>query len=174
MRTINENNEHLLLEEFFEIFEKKGDKILSPRFKPKNQSHRIFKDYPVGKRLRYDRRLIYDAIKYGMILKMDYETDDAYTTRTIQPMVLGRNKNGEALLRAFHLKGDSDSMGNADKVWRLFKPSRINRIKFTGKFFRTTPDNYKSDDSAMKGGILASADLDEIERNQQEVINSEK
>ena len=109
-----------------------------------------------------------------MILKMDYETDDAYTTRTIQPMVLGRNKKGEPLLRAFHLKGDSDSLGDADKVWRLFKPSRINRIKFTGKFFRTTPDNYVSKDSAMKGGILAAADLEEIEINQQRVIDSGK
>ena len=162
------NEEWLMLNEAFEIFETiEGDSILVPRFKPKSKDHRIFKDWPVGKNFGFDLRLLYDAIQWGMILEMVYDKDGTKTTRTIQPMVLGRNKDGDLLLRAFHLKGDSKSLGsNTKKVWRLFKPENIDELSFTGSFFRTAEDNYVANDSAMKGGIITAADIDSIRNNQ--------
>lgn len=160
------------LYEAFEIFEtREGDQILVPRFKPKKQTHRIFKDWPVDKKFEYKQALMYDAIQWGMILDIVYEKDGVETKRTIQPMVLGRNKDGGELLRAFHLSGDSQSLGkNTKKVWRLFKPDRIIEIKFSGRFFRTAEKNYKANDSAMKGGIIAAADINQIRANQENLV----
>ena len=173
MKSLNEFREESLLLETFEVFEtKEGDKILVPRFKPKKTTHRVFKDWPVGRDFGYDTRLLYDAIQWGMILEMTYEKDGKETTRTIQPMVLGRNKDGDELLRAFHLSGDSRSLGeNTKKVWRLFSPTNIKELSFTGSFFRTAKSNYKPNDSAMKGGIIVAADMDLIRKNQENLLN---
>ena len=162
-----------LLAEAFQLFEtKEGDTIIVPRFKPKKTTHRVFKDWPVGKNFGYDTRLLYDAIQWGMILEMVYEKDGKETKRTIQPMVLGRNKDGGELLRAFHLSGDSKSLGkNTTKVWRLFSPVNIKELSFTGRFFRTAESNYKANDSAMKGRIITAADIDMIRKNQENLMN---
>lgn len=172
MKRLYEFYEHVLTKAFTVHESNDGDTILVPRFKPSKTTHRVFKDWPVGKDFGYDQRLLYDAIQWGMILEIVYVKDDITTTRTIQPMVLGRNKDNDVLLRAFHLRGDSKSLGkNTKKVWRLFKHSNIKEMRFLGSFFRTTEDNYKANDSIMKGGIIISADIDQIKTNQENLLN---
>jgi len=172
MKSLKEYKEYLLLEAF-EVYEtNEGDKILVPRFKPKNTNHRVFKDWPVGKNFGYNQQILYDAIQWGMILEMTYEKDGVKTKRTIQPMVLGKNADDENLLRAFHLKGNSKSLGkNTKKVWRLFKTANIEELSFTGSFFRTAESNYNESDSAMKGGIITAADIKDIRDNQEKLVN---
>ena len=171
MKSLLEYNEWILLLESYEVFENAdGDRILVPRFKPKNTDHPIFKQYPVGQDFGYDIRLIYSAIEWGMILKIVYDNKGKKTERIIQPMVLGRNSKSDDLLRAFHLSGDSLSLGkDTNKVWRLFTPENIIEMSFTGSFFRTAEKNYKAEDSAMKGGILAAANFNEIRDKQKEL-----
>ena len=176
MKSLNEYKVSSIPLEAFQMYEtSEGDTISVPRFKPKKTTHRLFKDWTVGKDFGYDQRLIFDAIKWGMILEIVYEKDEVETKRTIQPMVLGRNKDTEELIRAFHLKGNSKSLGKSTtKVWRLFKPNNIKEMRFTGSFFRTTEDNYNPNDTAMKGGIIVSANIDQILATQTKLINEIK
>jgi len=92
--------------------------------------------------------------------------------RVIYPLVLGRSSKGKILLRAYHLTGWSVSKNTTiNKDWRLFRGDRMLSITFTGSFYRLAPEGYQPNDKAMRGGIIAKADFDEIRRNQEKLVN---
>ncbi len=133
----------------------------------------------VNKPMKPTEKLIITAIKYGMIFNVVYKgAKDSQTRgheRILEFMVLGRSSAGKLLIRAYHLKGFSlSNNGNIEKIWRLFRLDRVLSITFTGRFYRLAPDKYQSHDKIMIGGIIASADFNEIRKNQQELLKTKE
>lgn len=160
--------------------EANGDEVtgtMVPRFRLKNTD--IFDDFPSNTDLQFNANLIQLAISYGMILTIDYKGEDDTSpgghTRTIYPMVFGYGKDNQPLLRAFHLNGWSVSQGGQlDKTWRMFRCDRIEKMVFTGAFYRMPPDGYNPDGDKGIRRIMKQADFDEIRRNQTKLLNTQQ
>lgn len=155
------------------------DTTFVPIFRMKQQYHAIFRKYPVNKQLRYSDEFIRTAIKFGMILMIQYrgDKDDLLQghSRVIYPMVLGRSSKFKTLLRGYHLKGWSVTYSKEiDKVWRMFRADRILSVSFTGSFFRLPPKGYNMNDRGMKKGIIQAADFNVIKRNQNILLQSKQ
>lgn len=148
-----------------------------PRFNVKDKTHDVFIKFPINKELKYDRDLLVYAMQYGMILKIQYRGEDDNDVvgkkRIIYPMCLGTSAKGKPLLRAYHLKGWSlSNNGLIEKIWRMFRTDRILSMAFTGSFFRLAPEGYNALDKGMTGGITKSVDINEIQKKQQQLINT--
>lgn len=155
----------------------KEEKDFIPRFTLKDIE--IFNDLPVNEPIRYSNDIMIKALRYGLIMLMNYkgakDKNFAGHERVIYPLVLGRSSRGKQLLRGYHLNGWSVSVNNnVDKVWRLFRTDRILSMTFTGSFFRLAPEGYQPNDKAMRGGIIAKADFDEIRRNQNKLVDEQQ
>ena len=171
------------MQEGFTISDK-DDINYIPRFRVNESNNQQIKDivpgFPVNKRMKYDRAKMITAIKNGMVILILYAGDkDKWKggrERSIQPMVLGINKNTKnELVRGWHTEGYSVSQGKeTKKVWRLFKTSNIKAMIFTGHFFRLPPKGYKMNDRVMTEKTLARADFNTIRRNQDSLIKSGK
>lgn len=166
----------------FEAVENKDDEIAHKfisRFRPKPREEDMFKNIPINEPLKPSIQLLTTAINNGMIFLINYKgaKDDVAVghERVIYPMVLGKSSKGDLLLRAFHLKGWSVSNNDdSEKIWRLFRFSRILSMTFTGSFFRMAPNGYQMDDKGMRGGILARADFGAIRRNQNALLKKQQ
>jgi hypothetical protein len=153
------------------------DNAFVPRFSLKKND--IFTDIPVNQPLKPTKELIIKAIKYGMIFLIDYkgEKDKHFSghERVIYPLVLGKSSKQKILLRGYHLNGWSVSNNkHIKKVWRMFRFDRILSLTFTGSFYRLPPDGYKMNDKGMVGGMIASADFNQIRKSQQSLIEKDK
>lgn len=152
------------------------DKSFVPRFSFKNI--KIFKDIPVNEPIKYNKKIMIKAIKYGMIFLVNYkgEKDKLYSghERVVYGMVLGKSSKGKELLRVYHLSGWSVSNNrNTKKIWRMFRTDRIMSLTFTGNFFRLPPEGYNMNDQGMRGGIIASADFKTIRKNQEQLLKKQ-
>lgn len=158
-------------------FKPKDIKIFGPKVNESQQiDPNIIPNFPINKPVKYNEDLMKKAIKYGLVILLNYRGEkDAWKggrERTIQPMVLGQNKNTKNILvRGFHLEGWSVSQrAETKKVWRLFKTENIVSMTFTGNFFRLPPQGYKMNDRIMTERTLAKADFNEIRRNQNTLL----
>jgi len=158
-------------------FNKKDIKVFGPTVNEAQQiDPNIIPNFPINKPVKFNEDLMKKAIKYGLVILISYRGDrDGWKggrERTIQPMVLGINKNTKNMLvRGFHLEGWSVSQrADTKKVWRLFKTDNIVSMTFTGNFFRLPPLGYKMNDRVMTERILAKADFNEIRRNQNALL----
>lgn len=158
-------------------FRPKDIKIFGPKVNEEQQiDPNIIPNFPINKPVKYNEDLMKKAIKYGLVILMNYRGEEdkwrGGRERTIQPMVLGKNKNTQNILvRGFHLEGWSVSQrAETKKVWRLFKVENIVSMTFTGNFFRLPPQGYKMNDRIMTERILAKADFNEIRRNQNTLL----
>jgi hypothetical protein len=156
-------------------------KIFGPKINEAQQiDPNIIPNFPINKPVKFSEDLMRNAIKYGLVILISYKGGkDLWRggrERTIQPMVLGINKNTKnMLIRAWHLEGWSVSQrAETKKVWRLFKTDNIITMTFTGNFFRMPPKNYKMNDRIMTERILAKADFNEIRRNQNKLLKGGK
>lgn len=154
-------------------FDSRKIKVFGPKLnEAQNIDPNIIPNFPINKPVKFNQDLIKKAIKYGLVILINYRGDkDKWRggrERTIQPMVLGINKNTKnMLIRGWHLEGWSVSQRKeTKKVWRLFKTDNIVSMTFTGNFFRLPPQGYKMNDRIMTEKILAKADFNEIRRNQ--------
>lgn len=169
----NTNKEIYLLykpQYIFKIFE---NETLVPRFKLKDD---IFSDFPINTPMKYNHSLIMKAIEYGMILQIDYKGKDDKEMggheRTIYPMVIGKTKDENVVIRGYHLVGWSvNKGGSTEKEWRMFRADRILNIVFTGAFFRLPPDGYNMDDKGIKD-IIKAANFEEIRKLQQKLLST--
>ena len=162
-------------------FNPKEIKIYGPKINEAQQiDPNIIPKFPINKPVKYNEDLMKKAIKYGLVILISYRGDkDKWKggrERTIQPMVLGKNKNTQnVLVRGFHLEGWSVSQrAETKKVWRLFKTSNIISMTFTGNFFRLPPQGYKMNDRIMTERIIAKADFNEIRKNQNLLLKGGK
>jgi len=158
-------------------FNSKDIKIFGPKVNEAQQiDPNIIPKFPINKPVKFDVELMKKAIKYGLVILISYRGDQdrwkGGRERTIQPMVLGVNRNTKnMLIRGFHLEGWSVSQkAETKKVWRLFKTDNIVSMTFTGNFFRLPPKNYMQNDRIMTERILAKADFNEIRRNQNTLL----
>ena len=69
----------------------------------------------------------------------------------MEPHVLGRNRRGKTLLRAYQLRGPRGAR-NA-RPWNL---DRIQHAVELGERFDDPRPGYKPNDPSMKGGIIES------------------
>ena len=158
-------------------FNPKEIKVFGPRMNEARQiDPNIIPNFPINKPVRFNEDLLKKAIKYGLVILINYKGDkDKWRggrERTIQPMVLGVNRNTKnMLIRGWHLEGWSVSKrAETKKVWRLFKTENIMSMTFTGNFFRLPPLGYKMNDRVMTERTLAKADFNEIRRNQNSLL----
>lgn len=155
----------------------KENKDFIPRFSLKDLE--IFNDLPINQPIKFSDKLITKGIKFGLIFLINYKGAEdknfAGHERVIYPLVLGRSAKGKSLLRGYHLSGWSVSRNTTvDKEWRLFRTDRVLSMTFTGSFFRLAPDGYQPNDKAMRGGIIARADFNEIRRNQDKLVKDQQ
>tara|TARA_B100000497_G_scaffold127800_1_gene171051 strand:+ start:126 stop:1025 length:900 start_codon:yes stop_codon:yes gene_type:complete len=170
----NTKTVEFVIKENYELVE---DREFVPRFSLKNVKE--ISNIPVNEPIKYSDKIITTAIKYGMVMLINYkgEKDSHFSghERVIYPLVLGRSTKGKTLLRGWHLNGWSVSnKRHVNKIWRLFRTDRILSITFTGSFYRLAPAGYKMNDKGMRGGIIAKADFIRIRKNQQDLINQNK
>lgn len=162
-------------------FDSRKIKIFGPKVNEDQQiDPNIIPNFPINKPVKFNEDLLKKAIKYGLVILINYKGDkDKWRggrERTIQPMVLGVNKNTKNMLvRGWHLEGWSVSQrAETKKVWRLFKTENIVSMTFTGNFFRLPPQGYKMNDRIMTERILAKADFNEIRKNQNTLLKGGK
>ena len=162
-------------------FNPKDIKVYGPKLNEDQQiDPNIIPNFPINKPVKFNEELLKKAIKYGLVILINYRGDkDKWRggrERTIQPMVLGVNKNTKnMLIRGWHLEGWSVSQrADTKKVWRLFKTDNIVSMTFTGNFFRLPPQGYKMNDRVMTERIIAKADFNEIRRNQDILLKGGK
>ena len=162
-------------------FNKKDIKIFGPKINEAQQiDPNIIPDFPINKPVKFNQNLMKKAIKYGLVILINYRGDkDKWRggrERTIQPLVLGVNKNTKnMLIRGWHLEGWSVSQrADTKKVWRLFKTDNIVSMTFTGNFFRLPPQGYKMNDRIMTERTIARADFNEIRKNQDSLLKGGK
>ena len=135
-------------------------------------------DIEINKPMEATEKLIITAIKYGMLMSVQYkgEKDEhaAGHQRVLEFMVIGRSSVGKILIRCYHLRGwsFSSNSGEIEKIWRMFRLDRIKSVTFTGSFYRLPPAGYVSEDKGFRGGIIARADFNEIRKNQQTLLKS--
>lgn len=162
-----------LLKPIYILHINENDASFVPRFSLKETE--LFKDFPTNTPVKFDQALILKAIQWGMIVELDYKGDDDTVQqgheRTILPLVLGKNKNGQLLVRGYHLSGWSVSNGgNVEKEWRLFRADRILNMTFTGAFYRLAPDGYNATGDKSMTSILGQADFNQIRASQQKLL----
>jgi hypothetical protein len=162
-------------------FKKNDIRIYSPKIYENQQiDPNIIKGFPINKPMKFNEQLLKTAIKYGLVILLSYRGEkDKWKggrERTIQPMVLGVNRNTKnMLLRGWHLEGWSVAKkADTKKVWRLFKTDNIISMTFTGNFFRLPPQGYKMNDRNMTERIIASADFNKIRINQDSLLKTGK
>jgi hypothetical protein len=162
-------------------FNNKHIKVYGPKVNEAQQiDPNIIKNFPINTPVNFDEKLMKTAIENGLVILINYRGEEdrwrGGRERTIQPMVLGINRNTKnMLLRAWHLEGWSVSQrAETKKVWRLFKTDNIKTMTFTGNFFRLPPQGYKMNDRVMTEKIIASADFNKIRRNQEKLLKGGK
>ena len=170
----NTKTVEFVIKENYELVE---DREFIPRFSLKNVKE--ISNIPVNEPIKYSDKIMTTAIKYGMVMLINYkgEKDSHFSghERVVYGLVLGRSTKGKTLLRGWHLNGWSVSnKRHVNKIWRLFRTDRILSITFTGSFYRLAPAGYKMNDKGMRGGIIAKADFIRIRKNQQDLINQNK
>jgi len=70
----------------------------------------------------------------------------------VEPHVLGRNRRGKTLLRAWQL-----SSPRRDRThWKVFDPGSIAHAVETGDHFTKPLPGYTPDDPDMTGGVIES------------------
>ena len=91
---------------------------------------------------------IKEAIREGRRLKLSL-ADGEYR---VEPHVLGRDRRGRTLLRAFQL-GSPGRRATA-ATWKLFDLDSIQHAVELDERFARPREGYKANDPAMRGGIL--------------------
>jgi len=91
---------------------------------------------------------IKEAIRCGYHLRLCLAEGEY----VVEPHVLGRNRSGKTLLRAYQLRGP-DGTGKATP-WKVFDVDRIQRAVESGERFDNPRPGYKPNHPTMKGGII--------------------
>lgn len=124
-----------------------------------------------NERIPFNINLMKDAIAQGAEVVINFQSNNEKykmpiaKTRIIWPMTLGKDKNGDMVLRAWHVTGQSEKQAlktgvrsaEAEGEWRLFKISNLKTMWFSERYFDQAPPGYTKSDSAMSS-IIATFD----------------
>lgn len=136
-----------------------------------------------NQRIPYNKDLMIQAIQEGREVGILFQSNNSKYKmptskyRIIYPITLGTSKAGNAVLRAVHRIGQSESAARKSGVrsqevedeWRLFKVSNIKSMWFTDKFFDLSPAHYKAADKGMVN-VEVAANFPAIRKYQKGLI----
>ena len=88
---------------------------------------------------------IKEAIRTGHRIRLSLDEGEYL----VEPHVLGRDKKGRTLLRAFKLRGPGPTA-----PWKVFDLQRIRQASQIPVRFQTPRPGYNRDDPAMSGEII--------------------
>jgi hypothetical protein len=88
---------------------------------------------------------IKEAVRLGIKVRIRLPEGES----VFEPHLLGRNRRGETLVRAWQVEGTSRAKG-----WRLLRLTEIEQAVETGEKFTMPRPGYKPRDLAMPGGII--------------------
>jgi hypothetical protein len=91
---------------------------------------------------------IKEAIRSGFRLKLSLPDGE----HIVEPHVLGRNRSGDTLLRAYQIRGPRQA-GDPTR-WKLIRLDHIDHAVETGDRFKAPRPDYKPNDATMRGGII--------------------
>jgi hypothetical protein len=89
---------------------------------------------------------IKEAIRAGSRLKLSLPGGE----RIVEPHVLGRDRRGKTLLRAWQVSGPADD----GAPWKVFDLALIEHAVENGGRFEHPRPGYKPNDRSMSGGII--------------------
>jgi hypothetical protein len=118
-----------------------------------------------------DERLLM-AIKYGLSIEIMYKNESIkfYRQRVIYPLTYGFTSSNDSVIIGYQKRGFSFS-GDANKSFRQFRVDRMDKMRYTGQTFSFPPKDYN--ESPMNVSVvIATADFNEIKKNQEELKKS--
>jgi hypothetical protein len=95
------------------------------------------------------RELLTAAIEGRKLVTLWYHPG----ARVIEPHAFGVGSDGQLLLRAFQIEGESASGEHVN--WKLFRCDRMNDVSGNGQTFIGPRPEYKRNDRAMTRGVIA-------------------
>ena len=95
------------------------------------------------------RELLIAAISGRKLVTLWYDPG----ARVIEPHAFGIGTDGQLLLRAFQIEGESKSGEHVH--WKLFRIDRMRDVAHNGVTFFGPRPEYKQNDRAMTRGIIA-------------------
>jgi hypothetical protein len=90
---------------------------------------------------------IKEAIRGGLRLRLSLSDGE----HIVEPHVLGRNRSGQTLLRAYVVRS---TRRDEAPGWKLFRLDRIGHAVETGDRFKEPRPRYRPNDPTMSGGII--------------------
>jgi hypothetical protein len=92
---------------------------------------------------------ITEAIEDRRLLAVRYDPGE----RVVEPHAYGQSSVGNELIRAYQTRGASNS--GEPVGWKLLRVDKIERVRMLDEHFPGPRPEYRRNDSAMKGGVLA-------------------
>jgi hypothetical protein len=158
----------MLLSESYKIRLKElaGLSSLDEAMDPVSKSNAMKKS---SERFAFDINKMKEAIEQGREIGLSFQSNNSNYKmpvtkyRIVWPVAMGTDKNGNLVIRGYHVEGQSEKAARetgvrsaeATDVWRLFKVSNIKNMWFTDNFFNQPLPNYKERDSAMVSMIAS-------------------
>lgn len=130
----------------------------------------------------FNQNAMVQAIKNGAEVGISFQSDNekykmpVAKYRIIHPVAIGTSKDGNLVVRAIHIAGQSEKeaiqtgrrSAETENVWRLLSAKNIKNMWFTGRYFSDVLPGYSKNDSSMRSQI-ASFDRNEAIKNQDEM-----
>jgi mRNA-degrading endonuclease RelE of RelBE toxin-antitoxin system len=140
-----------------------------------------------NQRVPYNKDLMIQAINEGREIGVLFQSNNekykmpVAKYRIIYPVALGLSKKGNAVIRAFHKMGQSESeaiktgrrSAEVENDWRLLKVSNIKSMWFTGNLFRGPLEAYNPHDKSMIT-VEVAADFVKIRKFQDDLLDKVK
>lgn len=120
-------------------------------------------------RVSFSVDMMKQAIEQGKEIGINFQSNNkkykmpTTKSRIIWPVALGVDKNGDMVVRGYHIAGQSEKkaretgsrIAEASDEWRLFKVKNIKTMWFTERDFSGNIPGYKPKDSAMVSMVVS-------------------
>ena len=114
-------------------------------------------------RVSFSIDMMKQAIEQGKEIGINFQSNNkkykmpTTKSRIIWPVALGTDKNGDIVIRGYHIAGQSEKKAietgfrtaEVSDEWRLFKAKNLKTMWFTDRNFNGNIPGYKPKDSAM-------------------------
>lgn len=135
-------------------------------------------------RVSFNLDMMKKAIQQGQEIGINFQSNNkkykmpTTKARIIWPVAIGVDKNGDMVVRGYHITGQSEKKARAtgartaeaENEWRLFKVKNIKTMWLTDRTFNGPLPNYNPRDTAMVS-IIASYDPGKAKRYQDTLKN---
>jgi len=122
-------------------------------------------------RVPFSREMMKQAIEEGREVGLLFKSDNENYKmpvpkyRVVRPMAMGTSADGNIVIRALHLIGQSERKAietgkrsaEAEGEWRLFNANNIKGMWFTDDFFTQAPPGYNPNDKQISVQVAFNA-----------------